>query len=173
MSSPGKTSSELIEDISLLQQKIRDLEEKETRYERKLTALIESEERYRNLFSELSDPTFALTPEGKFVYVNKAFVDGVGRPEEDVIGKTVWDISSREQADQRFRHLLDVFRTGVEKFVEVRVPRPDGDRYYITTISPVKNKKAIRTLSFAPPRTSRNANAWKRRCLQAKTASGN
>ena len=34
-----------------------------------------------------------------------------------------------------------VFRTGVEKVIEVRVPRADGDRFYVTTITPIKDTK--------------------------------
>jgi len=39
-----------------------------------------------------------------------------------------------------------VFETGIEKVIEVKVPNPLGDRYYITTITPIKNNENRVTL---------------------------
>ena len=102
-------------------------------------ALRESEEKHRILLSESPDPTFSFTSEGRYRYVNKAFALGVGKPVEDIIDKTMWDVFSKEEADKRFASLCQVFRTGEEKVIEVRVPRAGGDRYYMTTITPIKD----------------------------------
>lgn len=103
-------------------------------------ALRESEAKHRILLEESSDPIFSFTPKGQYIYVNRAFAAGVGKPVEDIIGKTLWDVFPGEEADKRFRALSQVFRAGEEKVIEVRVPRTDGDRYYMTTITPVKDK---------------------------------
>ena len=102
-------------------------------------ALRESEERCRILLSESPDPTFSFTPEGRYLFVNQAFAEGVGKPVEAIVGKTIWDVFPKEEADKRFASLSQVFRTGEEKVIEVRVPRADGDRHYLTTISPIKD----------------------------------
>jgi len=141
MSNQDKTHSELIEEISLLRQKIQDLEKKEAWYKKTQDDLRASEEKYRILLSDSPDPTFSFTPQGQYTYVNRAFASGVGKPVEDIIGKTIWDVFSRDEAEKRFKPLSEVFRTGIQKVIEVRVPRPDGDRYYVTTITPVKNEK--------------------------------
>ncbi len=141
MSSLNKTHSELIEEISLLQQKIRNLEDTEAGCKKTLDALRASEEKYRVLLSESPDPTFSFTPAGQYTYVNRAFASGVGKAVEEIIGKTIWDVFSKDEAEKRMAPLMEVFRKGVQKVIEVRVPRPDGDRYYVTTITPVKNEK--------------------------------
>ena len=104
-------------------------------------ALRESEEKYRILTEESADPIFSFTPDGRYTFVNRAFANGVGKLANDIIGKTLWDVFPRKEADKRFAALSQVFETGKEKVIEVRVPRPDGDQYYVTTITPVKNSE--------------------------------
>jgi two-component system cell cycle sensor histidine kinase/response regulator CckA len=103
--------------------------------------LRESEEKHRILLSNSPDPIFSFTREGQYRYVNLAFAEGVGKTVEEINGKFIWDIFPKEEADKRFASLSQVFRTGEEKTIEVRVPRADGDRYYITTITPMKDAK--------------------------------
>jgi PAS domain S-box-containing protein len=101
-------------------------------------ALRESEEKHRILLEESPDPIFSFTPEGQYKYVNRAFAEGVGKSAQDIIGKKIWDVFPQEEADKRFAALSEVFQTGKEKVFEARVPRTEGDRYYVTTITPVK-----------------------------------
>jgi two-component system, cell cycle sensor histidine kinase and response regulator CckA len=113
--------------------RVQDLLEVRTR------ELRESEEKYRILLEESPDPIFSFSPEGQYMYVNRSFANGVGKPVEDIIGKRIWDVFPKEEADKRFTSLSQVFRTGEEKVIEVRVPRTDYDRYYMTTITPIKD----------------------------------
>lgn len=139
MHDPSRANQELIEKNSLLEQRIQELEILLAECKQENNALRESEEQYRTLLSESSDPTFSFTPEGQYRYVNRAFAEGVGKPVADIIGKSIWDVFDKEEADKRFAPLSQVFSTGNEKVIEVRVPRVDGDRYYMTTITPVKD----------------------------------
>lgn len=102
-------------------------------------ALRQNETKMRMLLDEASDPFFSFYPDGRYRYVNQAFAQGVGRKAEEIIGKTLWDVFPQEEADKRFAALKETFATGEIKVIEVRVPRPDGDNYYITTIKPVKD----------------------------------
>jgi len=100
-------------------------------------ALRESEEQYRILLEESSDPIFTFYPDGQYRYVNKAFADGVGKKREEIIGRKIWDVFPKDEADKRYAAVKWVFENGETKVIEVRVPRPDGDRYYITTVKPI------------------------------------
>lgn len=104
-------------------------------------ALRESEETHRILLDQSTDPIFSFYPDGTYRYVNRAFAKGVGKTAGQIIGRKIWDIFDREEADTRFLALSTVFSTGVEKIIEVRVPDPGGDRYYMTTIVPIRDDK--------------------------------
>lgn len=97
--------------------------------------LIENE--YRQLLDESSDPIFAFYPDGRYRYVNQAFAKGVGHERSNIIGKKIWDVFSRDEADKRFALVKWVFANGQTRIIEVRVPRPDGDRFYVTTVKPI------------------------------------
>jgi two-component system cell cycle sensor histidine kinase/response regulator CckA len=141
MHDPPRTYQELIEENAALKRRIRELEQSDTEQKLANDALRESEKKYRLFLSESPDPTFFLTSKGQYSYVNRAFADGVGKPAEEIIGKTLWDVFPKDEADNRFASLSQVFRTVESKVVEVRVPRADGDRYYVTTITPLKDAK--------------------------------
>jgi two-component system, cell cycle sensor histidine kinase and response regulator CckA len=102
-------------------------------------ALRESEEKYRILLDESTDPIFSFSSEGSYLYANRAFAQGVGKELNQIINRKIWDVFPREEADKRFAALSHVFQTGEEKVIEIRVPRPGGDSFYITTITPIKD----------------------------------
>ena len=118
--------SELIAEVSALRRQLAETRRTEA-----------YSEKYRMLLDESSDPIFAFSPEGRYHYVNRAFADGVGKSLEDIIGQTIWDVFSREEADKRYAVVKWVFANGSSQVIEVRVPRPDGDRYYVTTAKPI------------------------------------
>jgi PAS domain S-box-containing protein len=100
-------------------------------------ALRESEEKYRILIEEAADPIFSLSPDGRYLFANRAFAEGVGHPIEEVPGRTVYDIFPSDEAESRMELLKQAIQTASEKQTENRVPRQDGDRYYITTFKPI------------------------------------
>lgn len=99
--------------------------------------LIEKE--YRLLLDESSDPIFAFYPDGRYRYVNQAFARGVGFERSYIIGNKIWDVFSPDEADKRFALVKWVFENGQTRIIEVRVPRPDGDRFYVTTVKPISD----------------------------------
>ena len=102
-----------------------------------LDALHAMLQEYRVLLDESSDPIFAFYPDGRYRYVNQAFASGVRRPRDEIIGRRIWDVFSKEEADKRFAVVQWVFENAESRVIEVRVPRPDGDRFYITTVKPI------------------------------------
>ena len=108
--------------------------------------LLENEEKYRILLDESTDPLFSFTREGKYIYANKAFAKGVFKTTDQIMDKTIWDVFDKDEADKRFGALNAVFTSGEEKIIEVRVPTPNGDTFYITTITPIKDENGTVTL---------------------------
>jgi len=62
--------------------------------ERKKTeaALRESEKRYRDLFENTTDLIQIIAPDGRFLFVNAAWMVSLGYFEEDILRFTIWDI---------------------------------------------------------------------------------
>ena len=104
---------------------------------RELELLRAREASFRTLLDESSDPIFSFLPDGTYRYVNQAFADGVGKPREQIIGRRIFEVFSPSEAEKRFAVLQQVFKTGLPRVFDVRVPRLDGDRFFQTTLQPV------------------------------------
>ncbi len=104
---------------------------------RQVEQLRASEASFRSLLDESSDPIFSFLPDGTYRYVNQAFARGVGRAREEIVGRRIFDVFEPSEAEKRFAVLRQVFRTGLPKVFDVRVPQREGDRFYQTTVQPV------------------------------------
>lgn len=104
---------------------------------KKMEALKKSERHYRMLLDESMDPTFSFYPDGTYRYVNRAFASGVGKRQDEIIGQKIWDIFPKDEADKRFSLIRQVFATAKTMEIEVRVPLPGGDTYYLTSAKPI------------------------------------
>ncbi|HEX7534506.1 MAG TPA: diguanylate cyclase [Syntrophales bacterium] len=87
MNEQSRTNAELIEEISVLQKRIQELEYSEADRKRSEEALRESEERYRSLVENASDTVFKTDNHGHFTFVNPAGLRITGYKEEEIIGK--------------------------------------------------------------------------------------
>jgi len=105
----------------------------------KIEKLRNSEKNYRLLLDGSMDPTFSFYADGTYRYVNNAFAKGVGKPLGEIIGHKIWDVFEKDEADKRFAVVKRVFTTGKTEEVEVRVPLPSSDTYYLTTLKPILN----------------------------------
>jgi diguanylate cyclase (GGDEF)-like protein/PAS domain S-box-containing protein len=124
-------------ELDRLRRRVTELEQGAALDRAALDALHASEAKYRLLLDESSDPIFSFAPDGHYLYVNRVFATGVGLTPEDIVGRTIWDIFPPDEADKRFAVVKWVFENGASKVIEVRVPRPNGDNYYITTVKPI------------------------------------
>lgn len=101
--------------------------------------LRKSEKHYRILLDESMDPTFSFYADGTYRYVNKAFAKASDKPLNEIIGGTIWDVFEKEEADKRFAIVKKVFAEGKTEEIEVRVPLPSGDTFFLTTAKPIIN----------------------------------
>ena len=132
-----KSSSNFLQQINKLQTRVEQLELQVQIQNDQLGVLSLNEEKYKVLLDGSSDPIFSFSRDGEYQYVNQAFAEGVCKPVEEIIHRKIWDVFSKEEADKRFAAVKYVFGTGEIKIIEVRVPRPDEDRYYLTTAKPI------------------------------------
>jgi two-component system cell cycle sensor histidine kinase/response regulator CckA len=109
-------------------------------------ALRESEARYRDLFDNASDLVCATAPDGRFLYVNRAWHDGIGYTDADLAGHRFLelvhadsrdrylDIVARALAGETLNHveLVLVTRSGAPITVEGNVSATVGDGQEVT-----------------------------------------
>ena len=117
-----------------------------------------TENRYRTLLDNSSDAIFSFDKDGQYLYVNKAFAKNVcGKKPEYVIGKKIWDIFSKEEAEKRYALVKWVFENGETKNIEVRVPGSNGDSYHLTTVKPIldENQKVTIVICISKEITER------------------
>ncbi|MFW2369030.1 MAG: PAS domain-containing protein [Desulforhopalus sp.] len=99
----------------------------------------EKDRHIHTLLDESSDPIFSFREDGTYLYVNNCFANTLGYKKEDIIYRKIWDIFPKEEADKRFAMVRKVFLTGKTDTIEVKIPFPDGDVYFLTTVKPIKN----------------------------------
>jgi diguanylate cyclase (GGDEF)-like protein/PAS domain S-box-containing protein len=132
-----KTKSQLIEEIVMLGKHLAKLEKAQEERLQSIESLREDVAKYRLLLDESSDPIFMFYPDGRYRYVNRAFAEGVGMDVADIIEHTIWDVFPKDEAEKRYAIVKWVFKNAETRVIEVRVPRSDGDRFYLTTVKPV------------------------------------
>ncbi|MEH2213117.1 adenylate/guanylate cyclase domain-containing protein [Nostoc sp.] len=72
-------------------------------------ALVESEERYRDLFENANDLIQSVNPSGRFLYVNRAWRETLGYSEAEIANMSVFDIihpEFKQHCLQRFYRVL-------------------------------------------------------------------
>jgi PAS domain S-box-containing protein len=131
----GSSAEALVDDKSPLLRRVRELEQ-----------------------LEAPDPACACTPQGVLTAVNRAFSDSVGGSVEELVGKTLWDVFPKQEADRRFARVTRALASAEAVVDDVVVSRPDGDRHFRTTICPAKDAEG--NVAFARC-TTRDITEWK------------
>ncbi|MEH2203200.1 MAG: adenylate/guanylate cyclase domain-containing protein [Nostoc sp.] len=78
-------------------------------------ALVESEERYRDLFENANDLIQSVNPSGRFLYVNRAWRETLGYSEAEIANMSVFDIihpEFKQHCLQRFYRVLSGEKLG-------------------------------------------------------------
>jgi PAS domain S-box-containing protein len=104
------TQLELRRNLVILQQAHQQQQQTEL-------ALRESRERYRDLFENASDLIQSVTPDGRFIYVNRAWKETLGYSEAELVELKIYDIIHSDS----LVHCLEVFGQVMagEKFAQV------------------------------------------------------
>jgi PAS domain S-box-containing protein len=139
MKTPPAPDEDRVGDCAALEARIRDLEQATARQERTIAALRESDEQYRVLLAESADPISAFSTEYRYHFANRAAAEAVGQPVDQIVGRHIRDVFPEDEAEERIAVLGRVFSVGEELVVETRISRPEEERCFLTTITPVKD----------------------------------
>ena len=108
---------------------IRDITERKKGEE----ALLESREYLNKIINCIGDPVFVKDSEHSFVLVNNAESALVGRPPEELLGKTDYDFFPKEQVDIFWKQDDLVLETGEENTNEEMITDAKGYTRTIVT----------------------------------------
>jgi PAS domain S-box-containing protein len=85
----------------------------------------------RLLLDTIPNPIFFKDAQGFYLGCNKAFEDFVGITRQEIVGKSVYDVSPRELADEYHRMDVAAFEATGTQVYESRVQAADGTRRHV------------------------------------------
>ena len=83
------------------------------------------------LLDTIPNPIFFKDAQGVYLGCNKAFEDFLGVTRQEIVGKSVYDLSPKELADEYHRMDLEAFQTTGTQVYESRVQAADGARRHV------------------------------------------
>ncbi|XHS77042.1 PAS domain S-box protein [Burkholderiaceae bacterium UC74_6] len=104
------------------------------------SAIRNSQQQMRTLVDSMRSVIFMKDAEGRYLLVNDFYVQATGIPQQEVIGKTDFEVLPPEVARAVSAVDREVMDSRAGKTFEEMVPGSDGiERYYLTTKSPLLN----------------------------------
>jgi PAS domain S-box-containing protein len=106
------------------------------------SALRHSEALYHSLVESLPIGVFRKDLQGRFTFGNKRFCDGLGRPIDQILGKTDHDFFPKELADKYAGDDRKVCQTGTIFEDVERHQKPDGEQLHVHVLKvPIRDVK--------------------------------
>jgi PAS domain S-box-containing protein len=102
---------QLLEQVSVLQQRVSELEAREDGRQRAREALRQSEETARALLNASNDSALLLEPDGTIIAVNQRCARQLGADPEELVGKNVFDLFPPPLSARRKAYHDQVIRT--------------------------------------------------------------
>ena len=156
----NKTKDELINELKDLRQRVDELERIEVEHKEVKKELIRTQHFYKNILNYMDDPVVVKDENHRWVFLNDALYKFWGRDKEELIGKSDYDIFSKEEADIYWEKDNKVFETGKadlneeamticgEKYIistkkSLYKDTHSGQRYIVGTIRDITERKRV------------------------------
>ncbi len=130
MQNPSRTTQELIEEIFILKQRIRELEQSESKCRRAEEALQKSEEKFLELLEHINDVFYELDTRGIIQYCSPSVDDLLGYHPEEIIGRSISDFLDSEDTFSAIENLQKII-VGQTAPHEYRIRCKSGDIRWI------------------------------------------
>ncbi|MDP1990671.1 MAG: EAL domain-containing protein [Syntrophales bacterium] len=140
MKDPSRTKQEPIEEISILKQRIQELEKADAERKRMNDVLRESEGRFRALVEQAAVGVAEIVMEtGQFITVNRRFCEMVGRTEEELLATAFPAITHPEDLHLHEEKTALLLAGKIVYYsLEKRYLRKDGEVVWVNiTVSPL------------------------------------
>jgi PAS domain S-box-containing protein len=93
----------------------------------------------RTLTDSIPDPVFAKDDQSRMLFANPATLKAIGKPAQDVLGRSDRDFFDEETAGRMLENDRRVMATGEVMTVEEHVEDPSGRRWFLATKAPVRD----------------------------------
>ncbi len=104
-------------------------------------ALQESEARLSSFINNIPNAIYLKDTKGRYVLVNASAMKQYGLPKNRLIGKTVYDIHSKGEADATVKQDREVLKQGIPIEAERELTYPDGSKHTIIAVKfPVRGE---------------------------------
>ena len=101
-------------------------------------ALRESEERFRAILRQATAGIARKDAEGTFIFVNQAYCDMLGYSEQELLGKTCWDVTHQDYLPENKRLYNRMMTEGIPFKMEKRLTHKDGSLIWVDiSVSPI------------------------------------
>jgi PAS domain S-box-containing protein len=130
----GKGRKELLDELSIMRQRVFEMDRSETLHRQAEERARESEQRFRALVETTSDWVWEVDRDARYTYASPKVRDLLGYEPEDVIGKTPFDFMPADEAErvaELFGEILQ-FRRPFSSLENVNLHR-DGSRVVLET----------------------------------------
>jgi two-component system cell cycle sensor histidine kinase/response regulator CckA len=137
-----KTKKQLINELVELRHKIIKMELLEKKSKQTEKKLRESDERYRLFADSTSDMVYVKDDQLRYILVNKALLEFHGKKEDEIVGKTVFELLPEHAAEK----CTETDKKVLEEDTFVVTEELIGDKFYETRKFPIKltnNMKGI------------------------------
>ena len=145
MRSKDKNERKLDAEVVSLRRRVAELEGQLGSAQKAENALLESEEHYRTLVESAGEAIASVTEEGIFTFMNATAARRLGGSPGSLVGKTMWELFPPEMADRQMSSIRNVIHTGKGNSV-IGVSQVQGqNRWYNTTMEPLRNSRGMIT----------------------------
>jgi PAS domain S-box-containing protein len=112
-----------------------------TEHKRTKVALQESEERLSSFINNMPNSIYLKDTEGRYVLANDSAMKQYGLPKNRLIGKTVYDLHPKGEADATVKQDREVLKQGVPIETERELTLPNGSKHTVIAVKfPVRGE---------------------------------
>ena len=147
MKDESKTKQQLLAELTVLRQRLAELEVAGTKHWRAEAALQASETRYRRLFEAAQDGILILDADtGQITDVNPFLMEMLGYSEEEFVGKRLWEIGPFKDIEASETAFAELQHSGYIRYEDLPLETSDGWRIvveFVSNVYLVDHKKVI------------------------------